>query len=476
MEPFSKRPRVEGPGAEAVKGEEAVTFHLLSKDPETGAMVLEENGHFPPEMTHQLFGEQEEVVGYDGLSIDIWLSPQFQTFIDVKYAGKGPGATDLRTPFRDAFPAGFFEQKADFDKALQEEPPLDLSVLGKEVASRPSEAGTTFRVYRSHLASADPQLKALHKRMEPLLLFFVDAAAAIDAADEGWQLFTIVEEPPKVPGALGPAVVGFATAYRFWHYPEGSRLRLAQILVLPPHQGRGAGALALEAVQGLADELNACDLAFEDPAEGLQSLRTFLDVKRALGLEWAQQAAVEHLAALAADRGKGAVTANGNGSAAGSSKAAARAAAAAHPLAAPPAVLERLRKELRLSRLQAGLVWRVLLLVVGRGEAAVAAGVESLVRQAILAQVAEAKGDAQGKSVRETDKGFVMCRGAGGAGAAAQGRIPLLPVEEQTAEQQAEAVEEAAQQQFEFVRGVAAKFLGGDDDEEEGGDEEEDDE
>lgn len=53
MEPFAKRPRVEGPGAEAVKGEEAVTFHLLSKDPETGAMVLEENGHFPPEMTHQ---------------------------------------------------------------------------------------------------------------------------------------------------------------------------------------------------------------------------------------------------------------------------------------------------------------------------------------------------------------------------------------------------------------------------------------
>lgn len=149
-------------------------------------------------------------------------------------------------------------------------------MLGKEVASQPTEAGSTFRVYRAHLAAADAQLKvggqggrgsaprpgcrfcsclllvqsflqaatafqvqacrsaplcsctaltparapplprakALHKRMEPLLLFFVDAAAAIDPEDDGWHLFTIVEEPPKVAGAPGPAVVGFATAYR----------------------------------------------------------------------------------------------------------------------------------------------------------------------------------------------------------------------------------------------------------------------
>lgn len=141
-------------------------------------------------------------------------------------------------------------------------------------------------------------------------------------------------------------------------------------------------------------------LQYEDPADGLQSLRTFLDVKRALELDWVLQAAAERLAALAADKGKGGAAANGNGSIAGSGKVAARAVAAAHPLAAPPAALERLRKELRLSRLQAGLVWRALLLVAGRGEAPAAAGVESLIRQAILAQVAEAKGDAQGETRR----------------------------------------------------------------------------
>lgn len=114
-------------------------------------------------------------MGYDGLSIDVWLTPHFQVglvggwgcmgqapavgspivhwtchplatcravaapvsnltvmptsplcqpqplqaFIDVKHAGRGPGATELRQPFADAFEAGFFEEKAAFDKALQ---------------------------------------------------------------------------------------------------------------------------------------------------------------------------------------------------------------------------------------------------------------------------------------------------------------------------------------------------------------------
>lgn len=52
MEPFSKRPRVEGPGAAATPAEEVITFHLLKKDGD-GNVVIESNGNFPPEMSHQ---------------------------------------------------------------------------------------------------------------------------------------------------------------------------------------------------------------------------------------------------------------------------------------------------------------------------------------------------------------------------------------------------------------------------------------
>lgn len=361
--------------------------------------------------------------------------------------------------------------------------------------------------------------------------------------------------------------------YRHYHYPAGARLKLAQILVLPPHQGRGAGSMLLQAAQGLAEQTGACDLSvswageaaqrgaarrsvrerclqpqagpctvggpmfcwhsdrsvmplphhppptarsspllppprpswpcpqFEDPADALQALRTGLDVQRALALDWAQAAAAERISALAGDKGKSsAATANGSGS--GSGKAA-RLAALEHPLAAPAEVLSRLRSELRLTRLQAGVVWRVLVYVVGKGEAAVVEGVKGMIRQQLVAQLAAAKEDAQGvlcvcaratgtqgvgcaachpdaelaellsvqfgvlklcsppgpaaagKSVRETDKGFIMCRGA----ATTKSAIPLLPVEEQSAEQQADAVEESTEQQLEAVAAVAAKFL-----------------
>ncbi|KAI3437922.1 hypothetical protein D9Q98_000367 [Chlorella vulgaris] len=453
MEPFAKRPRVEGaPGtSDGVPAETIITFHLLKKDA-TGGVIMEEDGTFPPEMTHQLFGEKEEILGYDGLSIDVWFTPQFQAFIDVKYASKGPGATDLKQPFKEAFEAGFLEDKAAFDKALQEEPAIDVVVLGREIVSRETEEGSTFSIYHAQLSSAHPSLKALHARLQPLVFFFIDAASSIDAEDPDWQLLTAVERT-----ADGVEVLGYASLYRHYHYPAGVRLKLCQILVLPPHQGRGAGGLMVQAAQQLAEEMEACDLSVEDPAVTLQALRTGLDVRRALALEWVQEAAKERIAALAADKGKGTARAvpTSRGSSSSSSRAA-KQAALEHPLAAPAPVLERLRGELRLSKLQAGSVWRVLVFVVGKGEAAVEAGVEGMIRQQLVAQLAAAKEDAQGKSLRDTETGFIMCRGV----SEVKSMLPLLPVEEQSAEQQAEAVEESTEQQMEAVAAVAAKFLG----------------
>ena len=33
-----------------------------------------EAGSFPPEMTHQIYGDQENIFGYKGLKIDLWLT------------------------------------------------------------------------------------------------------------------------------------------------------------------------------------------------------------------------------------------------------------------------------------------------------------------------------------------------------------------------------------------------------------------
>jgi len=54
--------------------------------------------------------------------------------------------------------------------------------------------------------------------------------------------------------------VGFATTFEFFAWPDRSRLRLSQLLVLPPAQRRGIGAALLEAVHFTAEQRNALDV------------------------------------------------------------------------------------------------------------------------------------------------------------------------------------------------------------------------
>lgn len=57
-----------------------------------------------------------------------------------------------------------------------------------------------------------------------------------------------------------PLQVGFCTVYAFYAYPESTRMRVSQILVLPPYQRQGVGRLLLQAVYRLADQQQALDV------------------------------------------------------------------------------------------------------------------------------------------------------------------------------------------------------------------------
>ncbi|KAF6777683.1 hypothetical protein AHF37_02995 [Paragonimus kellicotti] len=79
-----------------------------------------------------------------------------------------------------------------------------------------------------------------HKRMESLLLFFVDGASAISTEDTQWcyyTLFEIIESSDSA--ALKFAFVGYMTVYKFYAYPASIRPRLSQVLVLPPFRNSG---------------------------------------------------------------------------------------------------------------------------------------------------------------------------------------------------------------------------------------------
>ena len=66
--------------------------------------------------------------------------------------------------------------------------------------------------------------------------------------------------------AWGAGQVGFATTFEFYAFPDRCRLRLSQLLVVPPHQGVGVGAALLEAVHTTAGERDAVDVVVTPPA------------------------------------------------------------------------------------------------------------------------------------------------------------------------------------------------------------------
>ncbi|CAI5959405.1 unnamed protein product [Closterium sp. NIES-65] len=150
-----------------------------------------------------------------------------------------------------------------------------------------------------------------HARMQPLVKFFIDNGQPIDSTDPLWTLSVVLQQPTapfsspplsataaaasspsdakagaaaSVKGESEVVVVGFCTIYSFYHHPNSSRLRLSQILVLPPYQAMGHGSRLLNQVHAMACRVHAYDITVEDPSDDLQQLREALDCVRLLAL------------------------------------------------------------------------------------------------------------------------------------------------------------------------------------------------
>ncbi|KAG2442492.1 hypothetical protein HXX76_002578 [Chlamydomonas incerta] len=269
------------------------------------------------EFLHQHFGDSEQIRGYSNLKITIWFHVQtFHAWVDVSFATKRPGADKLSDIWEGAFPEGYYSSKEEFVEqvartaaalpdlltlgecvgtvpvrpnsaaglyGLSAGPPAAAGAAGGAAAgAAPSQPPLEVSVRRFQLLTAPPEVKALHARLEPLLLFTIDGANFIDGDDPQWELLLPVVRAPDG----GCLVLGLTTLFNFWAYPASCRLRVSQVLVLSPWQGLGLGKALLQLSYDLARSRGCADLTVEDPTPNLQRVREKLEVEMLRRLDW----------------------------------------------------------------------------------------------------------------------------------------------------------------------------------------------
>ncbi|MCO5556558.1 hypothetical protein L7F22_010108 [Adiantum nelumboides] len=259
---------------------------------------------FSPDFAEHFFGEDRKIFGYKNLKIIIWLHAlSFHAHIEICHTevvqdtkGGKQQVTDLPKVFKEIFGAGLIEDRAVFLEllAFYNDSSDFIRQHGKRVAAwRLSEQSwikiedDTSEASKEILHLEDltaQELKDWHARLTPLALMFIEAATPIEIKDPRWEVYVCLEKAAEEYNCPW-RIVGFCRVYRFFKYPDSTRLRVSQILVLPPYRGKQNGFHLLEAVYKSAVARGSFEVTMEEPSSDLQVLRECMDAVSLLSFD-----------------------------------------------------------------------------------------------------------------------------------------------------------------------------------------------
>ncbi|KAH8424703.1 histone acetyltransferase catalytic subunit HAT1 [Aspergillus melleus] len=266
---------------------------------------------FHPQFTYPIFGDEEQIFGYRGLIIRLRfaahdLRPHVFISYDEKFKTVGDAsAVDLLKTLKPWLPEEAFINLPDYEKAVQEEADAkDFVPPGKLVRSYVT-GQRSYEIWAGSLA--DPKVQQLLDRAQIFVSLFIEAGTPLATDDpewtlERWTVYFIYEKvTPPTPTASQYSLVGYATTYRWWLYEKDqlqkaatrtesfpfpeirpaqlpARLRIAQFLILPPHQGSGHGTHLYTTIHtACTDDPTIVELTVEDPNEAFDALRDTAD-------------------------------------------------------------------------------------------------------------------------------------------------------------------------------------------------------
>ena len=284
-EPPAEGPGGPGPSMPGGEGPEERQLGPWEEDAEGVLRVrLGEGGEwFRPEFVHQVFGADEIARGYRGLCVGVTLDPlSLHALVEISFEAEGPKGTpkdDIPGLLREKLCLDFTEDVREFrarGERFRESWEDQVLPQGRCVDSRAARGGGSLSLHRFRPSDSEA-VRSWHDRMQPFVLLFIDGGSCIDNREDRWDLLVAVLE---LEGRA--SVAGFATLYSFQQMVGQPRLRLSQVVVLPPFQRRGLGTALIEAFYATAGEQGASEATVEVPSPPLQAARERVDLKRLL--------------------------------------------------------------------------------------------------------------------------------------------------------------------------------------------------
>lgn len=252
---------------------------------------------FNPDMSYAFFGENENVFGYKDLNVkvyyscarlNIYLGMTYSSIVDKEQTG-GVAPDDIIKIISSDYATKVYTNLNEFSASLAQEKSFvphgelleELSIDTWPEDEQPVKR--YFGIYKADNTTAG--FPEYHDRLQTFLKWYIEGASYVDMDDERWEYFTIYEKMPldkstksnSVPLDFQYCFVGYCSVYRFYAYPNRSRPRIAQFLILPPFQRMGLGTRLLQSIYNTYNNKSVVDIQVEDPSENFTRMRDVLD-------------------------------------------------------------------------------------------------------------------------------------------------------------------------------------------------------
>ncbi|KAH0562938.1 hypothetical protein GP486_002498 [Trichoglossum hirsutum] len=312
-----------GPDEWLADANQAVTVSLVQQ----GATAPQEIASFHPKFTYPIFGREEQIFGYQDLSVHLRfaahdLLPNLEVTWNQKFKTIGDvEATDIEGTLKDWLSPTAFQKTVSYLSDVQDDKAGDAFKPPGERITSYRIKDRSFEVWRGKLA--DPAVRRILGRMQIFISFFIEGGRHINFDEQVWSLdrwtvFFLYEKLARkpLPHSSAYSFIGYSTAYRYYFYDQDqsqtsvstipkayqkqalfdftfplktppqhpSRERISQFLILPPYQSQGHGSRLYGAlVEAFLSDPTIKEITVEDPNEAFDDLRDFCDLKRLRG-------------------------------------------------------------------------------------------------------------------------------------------------------------------------------------------------